>query len=120
MNGRRIPNQGSKWLRRTTRLAIYIRDGHACVWCGCGEEDTPHLTVDHVLACELGGTNVPSNLVTACLSCNSAKRSLAPRAWLRYLRDCGIDTTGIADRVRKHTARKLDRDAARAMLAARS
>lgn len=88
MKGKRIAGQGSKWLRRSTRMALYIRDGFACLWCSCGQEDTPHL--------------------------------LAPRAWLRYLRDSGIDTTGIADRVRKHTARKLDRTAARAMLAARS
>ena len=117
--GRRIAGQGSNWIRRTTRIAIYARDGWACVYCGARAEDDATLTLDHVLACELGGTNAPGNLVTCCLSCNSAKQHRSNRDWFAMLRDRGVDTRGLAERVRRHCARKLDREGARATLAAR-
>ena len=100
---------GSKWIRPTKRLAIYCRDGHGCLYCGAGIEDGATLTLDHLVARELGGTNDDGNLVTACLSCNAAKRALTLREWLAFLRDHGTDTAGLAAKVRKHTARKLDR-----------
>ena len=28
------------------------------------------MTLDHLLACELGGQNTAANLVTCCVSCN--------------------------------------------------
>ena len=44
-----------------------------CVYCG-----TPYAsTVDHVIPQMRGGTDSPDNLVSACLSCNSAKGSSA-------------------------------------------
>jgi len=115
-----VASQGSKWIRPAKRLAIYARDGHACLFCGCGAEETPYLTLDHVLACELGGSNKASNLVTCCLSCNSSKRDLTIRQWFVVLRDRGIDTTGMSDKIRRHTSRKLDMPAAKAILAARA
>lgn len=118
---RRISGQGSKWIRPAKRLAIYIRDGLACVYCGATAEHTAHaLTLDHVLACELGGSNDASNLVTCCLSCNSAKQDSTMREWFAALRDRGIDTTTLSATVRRHTARELDMTAGHAMLAARS
>lgn len=62
----RIAGQGSRWIQPSTRLAIYHRDGFACVYCGHGAEDGAVLSLDHVLACELGGSNEPTNLVTSC------------------------------------------------------
>lgn len=113
----RKPGQGSKWLRRSTRLALYHRDGFACVYCRTsGKRAT--LTIDHVTPCELGGTNAPENLVTACLSCNSAKRALSLRAFLAYLRARNVDTTGIAARVRRLTRKTLDRETGRMLAAA--
>ena len=114
----RKAGQGSKWCRPSTRLALYHRDGFACVYCGVrADRSSAKLTLDHVTPCELGGTNAPGNLVTACLSCNSAKGAKTARAWLAYLRAKGIDTDGMARRVRAHCARPLDRAAAgRALL----
>ncbi len=105
----RIAGQGSKWCRPSTRQALYSRDGFVCVYCLAPAEDGNFLTLDHVLACELGGTNAPENLVTACLSCNSAKRDLTMRQWYAALRDDGVDTMAIAARIRRQTARKLNR-----------
>ena len=104
---------GAKWCRRSTRLAIYHRDGHACVYCGA----TGTLSLDHVVPEEHGGSHAPTNLVTACFSCNSARQHRTMRAWLAYLRTKGVDTTGIARRVRRATARELDRATGRRLAA---
>jgi 5-methylcytosine-specific restriction endonuclease McrA len=98
--------QGSKWCRPSTRAAIYHRDGFACVYC---ERVGGRLTLDHVLAVDLGGTHAPANLVTACLSCNSAKQGLTIRAWFARLRARGVDTSKIGRRVRRLTRKELDR-----------
>lgn len=100
---------GGKWVRPSTRLAIYHRDGFCCVYCGRGAEAGNPLTLDHLHAVELGGTNEATNLVTACLRCNSRKQNDTIRAWFATLRDEGIDTDAIARRVRNATRRTLDR-----------
>jgi len=58
------------------RWAIFQRDGYACLACGSRSD----LTIDHVHAVSLGGSNDPSNLRTLCRSCNSSKgaRVLSP------------------------------------------
>ncbi len=111
--------QGSKWIRPSTRLAIYHRDGFCCAYCGAAAEDGVMLTLDHVLACELGGDNSPSNLVTACLSCNSAKQDKTTREWFAYLRDKAIDTDKIGPRIRRLTKKSLDRAEGRRLEAER-
>ena len=116
----RTAGQGSKWIRRSTRLAIYHRDGWCCCYCGATAEDGATLTLDHVLACELGGTNEPANLVTACLSCNSAKQDATTRGWFATLRDRGIDTARIGARIRRLISRPLDRAEGRRLEAERS
>lgn len=54
------------------RFEILRRDNHACRYCGASAPDAK-LVVDHVVAVTLGGTDEPSNLVTACEPCNSGK-----------------------------------------------
>src|SRR5262245_64074265 len=77
---------GMNWIRQEKRLAIYLRDGLACAYCGEGIEDGAVLTLDHVVP---RGGNEKENLVTACLRCNSArgKRNVAEfiRATAAYL-----------------------------------
>ena len=85
----RTRGQGSSWIRSDKRLAIYLRDGLACVYCGRTLEQGAALTLDHVLASHHGGQNTTSNLVTACLSCNSAKQDLTLADWLVTLDDDG-------------------------------
>lgn len=116
----RNPEQGMNWCRLSTRLAIYNRDGFCCVYCGAaGEERGTGLTLDHVLACELGGTNDATNLVTCCGSCNSAKQALSMRGWLGRLRDKGLDATKIGASVRRQVKRPLDRAEGRRLAALR-
>jgi 5-methylcytosine-specific restriction endonuclease McrA len=113
-------NQGMNWIRLSTRLAIYHRDGFACVYCGEGSEEAGRgMTLDHVVACELGGSNEPSNLVTACLSCNSSKQDATTREWFQSLRDRGIDSTKIGARIRRLVKRPLDRSEGRRLELAR-
>lgn len=112
----RIAGQGSNWIKKDKRLAIYIRDGMACVFCGQGVEHGADLTLDHLLACNLGGTNHQTNLVTACSTCNSSKKDLTLADWFQTLRDRGINTDGMGDFIRETTARKLDRKVAKMLL----
>jgi 5-methylcytosine-specific restriction endonuclease McrA len=64
---------GMNWIRQSSRLAIYLRDGLACVYCGHSVENGAQLTLDHVRSYENGGTNKAINLVTCCHRCNSSK-----------------------------------------------
>lgn len=99
-------NQGSNWIRREKRLAIYARDDYRCMYCQTDLAGDV-ATLDHVAPRELGGGNETTNLVTACLSCNSSKRALSVRNFLVILRDHGVETEGVAARVRRQTRRAL-------------
>lgn len=110
------------WCRQTTRLAIYLRDGLACAYCGASAEDGAHLTLDHVKPHAKGGTNHPTNLITCCHSCNSSRgtRTVAgfARAVARYLNH-GVDAREIVKHVRACARRALPRDEARTLIARR-
>lgn len=64
---------GTKWITREKRLAIYLRDGMCCAYCGSVLEDGIILTLDHIVARSNGGSNHESNLVTCCSKCNSSR-----------------------------------------------
>ena len=75
--------QGSNWIARSTRLAVYERDGWCCAYCqrkvrsGRGTKGTganvAHL--DHVVPVSRGGSSRPDNLVTCCARCNALKHN---------------------------------------------
>jgi hypothetical protein len=65
--------QGMNWIRQSSRLAIYLRDGMRCAYCSAGIEDGAQLTLDHVIPWSKGGCNHSSNLVTSCKTCNSSR-----------------------------------------------
>lgn len=87
----RIDGQGSNWIRRSTRQAIYHRDGDRCVYCqrkvrhGRGTKGQWAAHLDHLHPQELGGASTADNLVTACATCNAAKGSMSLRDFLRGL-----------------------------------
>lgn len=60
-------------------VAIYKRDGHACMYCG-----TTHgpLAIDHIVALNNHGPHCEDNLVVACRRCNSSKGTKPLEDWL--------------------------------------
>ena len=65
--------QGQNWVRPEKRVALYIRDGLACVYCSSAVEDGAKLTLDHLTPHSLGGKNTADNVVTCCAKCNSSR-----------------------------------------------
>jgi hypothetical protein len=111
------------WCRPATRLAIYLRDGLACAYCGATVEEGAKLTLDHVTPHSKGGTNVVTNLVTCCHRCNSARGNRSVRVFAaavaEYL-DHGVTAVEIERHVRACARRALPRAEAREMLSRRS
>ncbi len=64
------------------RQAVLERDEYTCVYCG---RRGGRLTLDHVLPVCRGGTSDLSNLVAACVPCNSAKGTRTLQEWLAAL-----------------------------------
>lgn len=83
-DGRRLNGRGSKWITPVRRLAIYLRDGFTCAYCGRDLRGAAprEITLDHLTCKALGGGHESTNLVTACLTCNSSRGALV--AWWRY------------------------------------
>ena len=61
----------------TTHHVHHLFGRDPCRYCGASALDVV-LTVDHVVPTVLGGSDEPSNLVTACKDCNAGKTSSAP------------------------------------------
>jgi len=64
------------------RQAVLERDDYTCVYCG---RRGGQLTLDHVFPVSRGGTSEMTNLVTACVACNSAKGTKTLQEWLAAL-----------------------------------
>lgn len=54
---------------KKNRELIINRDGKKCFYCG----STERLTVDHIIPLKHGGSNLASNMIASCHSCNSTK-----------------------------------------------
>ncbi len=63
---------------RLTRRNLYARDKNKCQYCG-KRFPSVELTLDHVVPRVQGGTNSWTNLVCACLRCNTKKGGRTPR-----------------------------------------
>lgn len=62
----RWQSQRERELTAVERVAVHLRDGGSCVWCG----STERLHVDHVHPVRRGGSNALGNLQTLCGPCN--------------------------------------------------
>jgi hypothetical protein len=82
-NGHRLNGRGSGWIAKSLRLAIYLRDGFACQYCGRDIHDAHprEVTLDHLKPQCRGGSHAPRNLITACLACNSRRQHTAWRVY---------------------------------------
>lgn len=102
--------QGMNWIRKTTRLAIYLRDGLACCYCGASIEEGTQLSLDHLTPYSQGGSHDPSNLVTCCSQCNSVRQD---RPWTQFAEDAaqylGIERTEVIRHINNCRRRKLNR-----------
>jgi hypothetical protein len=111
--------QGMNWIRPVKRLAIYLRDGLACCYCGEGIEQGAKLTLDHLTCHVDGGTNEADNLVTCCHRCNSARGT---RSWRKFAAQVAgyINHGATAEQIVRHIEntrrRKLDVPAAKEMM----
>ena len=114
--------QGMNWIRQTKRLAIYLRDGLSCVYCGASVEDGAQLTLDHLQAHVNGGGNAATNLVTCCHRCNSSRADRPVRRFARavasYLNH-GITAAQIVAHVENARRRVLPLDEAKTLIARR-
>jgi 5-methylcytosine-specific restriction endonuclease McrA len=59
-------------IKTTLRFVILCRDQFRCVYCGRTSQEAT-LEVDHIIPRSKGGSNLPTNLVTACYECNMGK-----------------------------------------------
>jgi HNH endonuclease len=110
------------WIRPVKRLAIYLRDGLACAWCGESIEDGAKLTLDHLTPHSRGGSNDQTNLVTCCHRCNSSRGNRSVKSFAGacagYL-DHGIAPSDILSHIRQTVRRPLDIAAAAEMISRR-
>jgi hypothetical protein len=121
---RNARNQGMNWIAQASRLAIYLRDGMACVYCGASVEDGTKLTLDHLTPHSKGGSNHPSNLVTCCHRCNSSRGNRTVRAFCKAVAEYvnhGVTFDAVEKHVRNTAKRSLTlhRIAAKELIASR-
>ena len=74
MSRGRAKTGNQKAVRKGVRFAVFTRDGFRCRYCG---QRPPQVTlqIDHIKPVVEGGTNDPSNLITACQECNIGKHT---------------------------------------------
>jgi len=68
----------SRW--EQLRSLIFRRDNYTCQY--CGSKALP-LHCDHVIPVSRGGSNLESNLKTACKPCNLSKNDKLLEEWIR-------------------------------------
>lgn len=103
---------GHHWITDQRRLAIYLKFGLACAYCGHSVERGAQLTLDHIKPRSTGGRNDTRNLITACMSCNAGRGDKNFRKWCLSIGKCSYF-------MRRMARRKLNTDAAKALIVSR-
>lgn len=109
-----MADRSGHWINEGKRVAIYEINGHVCAYCAkkCvlnGKRSNPRgITLDHVMARELGGNNAATNLVVACRACNAAKGKLNLQGFLAYLAARNVNVNLVAKRIRTQLANGQD------------
>ena len=106
MKAKKKRTQGMHWIRDAKRLAIYLRDGLACGYCGSGVERGIRLTLDHLIPYSIGGSNDQSNLITCCLGCNSARGTKKFASFVKE-NNSVVDAASIIAHIRRCTKRTI-------------
>lgn len=114
--------QGMNWISQPKRLAIYLRDGCACAYCGASVEQGTILSLDHVKPHSKGGSNHETNLVTCCKRCNDSRGNRALKTFAAaaaaYVNH-GVTAESILDFIKLTTKRPLPMAEAKALIALR-
>jgi len=113
---------GMNWIAPQKRLAIYLRDGCACAYCGDALETGAELTLDHLDAIHAPGHHGQGNLITACRRCNSARGNRPVRQFAKVAAayvNHGRTAARIMAQIARQTARPIDVATAREMIARR-
>jgi 5-methylcytosine-specific restriction endonuclease McrA len=108
---RRKQNFGMNWISQHKRLAIYLRDGLACCYCGASVTDEVKLTLDHIIPHSHGGSNNETNLVTCCHTCNSIRGNRSVEAFAQATaeyRNNELKASDIVKHIAKTSSRPLD------------
>lgn len=102
--------RGGSWISKHARLAIYIRDGFQCAYCGRSLKSAKpfDVTLDHLVPRCVGGTDEPTNIITACRPCNSRRQD---KPWVDYA------PGGARDRIETLRNQPLNLELARALIA---
>ncbi len=112
MKSRKEINQGMNWISQHKRLAIYLRDGLSCCYCGKGIESEIKLTLDHVKPYSKGGSNKETNLVTCCLTCNSARGNRSVKkfceAAVNFYTDNSVSAVSLEKEIKSQLKKSLD------------
>lgn len=109
--------QGMNWCNPVTRLAIYLRDDLTCVWCQAKAAEDVKLSLDHRRPHVRGGDNSPGNLMTACITCNSARGDKPIRVFSLIIAErTGQTRLDIAKRILRQIRRRPRRKLAREIL----
>lgn len=119
---RKAQNQGQNWITPAKRLAIYLRDSFGCCYCGRGvEAEGVVLTLEHLVPYSKGGALLePTNLITACRSCNSARGNKALTAFVKAnAGKWGRNADCILSYIRRHRAMPIDTKASKALIVER-
>jgi len=113
---------GMNWIRQEKRLAIYLRDGLACAYCGASVEDGTQMSLDHLMPHSQGGSNHVSNLVTCYSRCNSARGDRPVEefadATAQYLNH-GVTAQDILGHIAECIRRPLPKNEAKELIARR-
>ena len=70
-----------RFRRQVTNTFLFARDHYRCQYCGRWQHELrprEALTRDHLIPLSRGGTNVWTNVVTACSPCNTRKANRLP------------------------------------------
>lgn len=64
-----------------SRAGVLRRDNHTCAYCSKSSSDGVRMTIDHILARSLGGSDTWENTVACCQPCNSKKADKTMEEW---------------------------------------
>lgn len=100
-------------------VTVTSRDGHACVYCGSGE----NLCIDHVLPTCKGGDDSIENLATSCKACNSGKAGRTPaeagytfinklteKLWLQWMKSRTVTVTETSPEQNRTDTEEVSKD----------